>query len=196
MATEINIGAFLGTRAFLNPDKEALYDVASDRRFTFSQLNARANQACAALSALGLARGDRVALLAYNGSEFVECFFGPAKAGLVIMPLNWRLTESFLNGRYPRRLYDAGQAFPIDHPLGAAMLFRREAIEDTGGFDPDYHMYVEEIDWCMRVKHAGWEIYCVPGAEIVHYEGQSTRQVRPQMVVALWRSRFLLFERF
>ncbi len=96
MATEINIGAFLGTRAFLNPGKEALYDVASDRRLTFSQLNTRANQASAALSALGLAKGDRVALLTYNGSEFVECFFGPAKTGLVIMPLNWRLTAEEL----------------------------------------------------------------------------------------------------
>ena len=96
MATEINIGAFLGTRAFLNPGKEALYDVASDRRFTFSELNTRANQASAALSALGLAKGDRVALLTYNGSEFVECFFGPAKTGLVIMPLNWRLTADEL----------------------------------------------------------------------------------------------------
>jgi GT2 family glycosyltransferase len=76
------------------------------------------------------------------------------------------------------------------------MLFRREVIEQTGGFDLAYRMYVEEIDWCMRVKRAGWSIYCVPKAEIVHFEGQSTRQVRPQMIVALWRSRFLLFERF
>jgi GT2 family glycosyltransferase len=111
-------------------------------------------------------------------------------------PLNWRLTDSRLNGRYPRRLYQSGQPFAIDHPLGAAMLFRREVIEQTGGFDPDYRMYVEEIDCCMRIKRAGWAIFCVPSAEVVHFEGQSTRQVRPQMVVALWRSRFLLFDRF
>jgi GT2 family glycosyltransferase len=73
------------------------------------------------------------------------------------------------------------------------MLLRRGAIEQTGGFDLDYQMYVEEIDWCMRIRHAGWEICCVPSAEIVHYEGQSTRQVRPQMIVALWRSRYILF---
>jgi len=111
-------------------------------------------------------------------------------------PLNWRLVESRLNGRYPRRLYASGQPFAIDHPLGAAMLFRRDVVEQTGGFDLDYRMYVEEIDWCMRVKRAGWAVFCVPSAQVVHYEGQSTRQVRPQMVVALWRSRFLLFDRF
>jgi acyl-CoA synthetase (AMP-forming)/AMP-acid ligase II len=96
MATDINIGAFLGTRAFLNPRKEALYDVAGNQRFTFTELNGRANQACAALSALGLGKGDRVALLTYNGHEFIESFFGPAKAGMVIMPLNWRLTAEEL----------------------------------------------------------------------------------------------------
>jgi GT2 family glycosyltransferase len=110
-------------------------------------------------------------------------------------PLNWRLTESRLNGRYTRRAYDRHVPFAIDHPLGAAMLFRREVIAQTGGFDLDYYMYVEEIDWCMRIKRAGWGICCVPGAEIVHYEGQSTRQIRPQMVVALWRSRYTLFRK-
>jgi GT2 family glycosyltransferase len=73
------------------------------------------------------------------------------------------------------------------------MLFRSSVIQETHGFDLDYHMYVEEIDWCIRVKKAGWGIYCVPGAEIVHLEGQSTSQVRPEMIVALWRSRYILF---
>jgi N-acetylglucosaminyl-diphospho-decaprenol L-rhamnosyltransferase len=119
-----------------------------------------------------------------------------AQTWLDFWPINWRLTESSLNGRYGRRLYEGGEPFPIDHPLGAAMLFRRETIQQTGGFDLDYHMYVEEIDLCMRVKRAGWEIYCLPKVEIVHYEGQSTRQVRPQMIVALWRSRYTLFGKY
>ena len=118
-----------------------------------------------------------------------------AQTFLDFWPLNWRLTDSRLNGRYPRQLYEEGQPFSIDHPLGAAMLFRCEAIEQTGGLDLDYRMYVEEIDWCMRVKRAGWQIDCVPEAEIVHYEGQSTRHVRPQMIVALWRSRYILFQK-
>jgi len=97
MATDINIGDALTTRAYLNPAKQALFDVACDQHFTFSELNARANQACHALQAKGLNKGDRVALLAYNGHEFLESFFGPAKAGIVIMPLNWRLTADELS---------------------------------------------------------------------------------------------------
>jgi GT2 family glycosyltransferase len=118
-----------------------------------------------------------------------------AQTVLDFWPINWRLTESWLNGRYARRLYEEGRPFSIDHPLGAAMLCRGEVVAQTGGFDLDYHMYVEEIDWCRRVKDAGWEICCVPSAQVVHYEGQSTRQVRPAMVVALWQSRCIYFRK-
>jgi len=97
MSTDVNIGDALTTRAYLNPRKEALFDVASEQRFTYSELNARANQVSHALQAKGLGKGDRVALLAYNGHEFLESFFGPAKAGVVIMPLNWRLTADELS---------------------------------------------------------------------------------------------------
>jgi len=106
-----------------------------------------------------------------------------------------RLTESRLNGRYPRSLYERGQPFAIDHPLGAAFLVRREAIEQVGLMDERFFMYCEEIDWCMRFKHHGWQVLCVPQARIVHHAGQSTRQFRESMFVALWKSRFLLFEK-
>jgi len=96
MSTEINIGDFLTTRAFLNPRKEALYDVHTDRRVSYRELNERANRCANAMRALGLGKGDRVALIANNGHEFAECFFGPTKTGLVVMPLNWRLTAAEL----------------------------------------------------------------------------------------------------
>jgi O-succinylbenzoate-CoA ligase len=97
MSTDINIGDALTTRAYLNPNKQALYDVATGQRYTFTELNKRANQCCGAIQSLGVAKGDRLALLAHNGHEFVESFFGPAKAGIVIMPLNWRLTSAELS---------------------------------------------------------------------------------------------------
>ena len=97
MSSDINIGDFLTTRAYLNPNKEALYDVVADRRFNYDEINRRANRICNAILSLGLEKGDRVAVLAYNGHQFLESFFGPAKAGLVIMPLNWRLTAEELS---------------------------------------------------------------------------------------------------
>ena len=106
-----------------------------------------------------------------------------------------RCLDSQLNGRYPRILYQAAQPFAIDHPLGAAMMTRAEVIRQVGFMDEGYFMYAEEIDWCMRVKRANWDVYCVPTARIVHHVGASTRQFREDMFVALWRSRFRLFDR-
>jgi len=106
-----------------------------------------------------------------------------------------RLSDSWLNGRYSRKLYAAGLPFEIDHPLGAAMLVRAEAIRQAGLMDEDFYMYCEEVDWCWRIKKAGWKIYCVPQAEIVHYAGQSTRQVKAEMIAALWTSRLRLYRK-
>jgi len=64
----------------------------------------------------------------------------------------------------------------------------------VGSFDERYFMYCEEIDLCWRIRKVGWKIYCVPEAEIVHLVGQSTQQFRDTMFVALWRSRFMMFE--
>jgi N-acetylglucosaminyl-diphospho-decaprenol L-rhamnosyltransferase len=110
-------------------------------------------------------------------------------------PLHHRLLDSRLNGRYPRRYYESGQAFVVDHPLGAALMIRADTLAQVGGFDERFFMYCEEIDLCRRIKAADWEIYCLPQAVIVHLEGRSTRQSRDRMFVALWRSRFLMFEK-
>ncbi|MDY7041309.1 MAG: glycosyltransferase family 2 protein [Chloroflexota bacterium] len=138
------------------------------------------------------------ARLTYADGSFQHSAFGfptLAQVFLDFFPLNWRLLESRLNGRYPRRLYEQGEPFAVDHPLGAALMASREAIAQVGLLDEGFRIYVEEIDWCMRIKRAGWAVYCVPRAEVIHHEAQSTRQVRPQMTVALWRSRFYLFEK-
>lgn len=112
-----------------------------------------------------------------------------------LFPLPGRLYESRLNGRYPRAWYERGEPFPVDHPLGAAMIVRWAAATQAGYFDKDFYMYCEEIDWCMRIKQASWEIYCVPRAEVVHHEGQSASQIREDSFVNLWRSRRRLYDK-
>lgn len=114
---------------------------------------------------------------------------------LDFFPLNHRLINSPLNGRYPKALYEVGEPFPIDHPLGAAMMVRRKAVDQVGPLDEGFFIYCEEIDWCMRMKKMGWEIFCLPQAEIVHYVGKSTGQFREAMYVELHRSRYRLYEK-
>lgn len=107
-----------------------------------------------------------------------------------------RLLDSRLNGRYPRRLYQAGHPFPVDFVLGAALMVRREAIEAVGLLDEGYFMYAEEVDWCWRMQRAGWPLWCVPSAQVIHHGGASARQFRSQAFINLWRSRRRLYRRF
>ncbi len=91
------VGGFLTKRAYRDPEMEALVDVATERRFNYAELNARANAMANAFRQRGVAKGDRVALLLLNGIEFVESFFGLAKLGAVVVPLNWRLVADELS---------------------------------------------------------------------------------------------------
>ncbi len=125
---------------------------------------------------------------AFRFPDLLQVFFD-------FFPINHRLTDSTLNGRYPRSLYAAGDPFDIDFPLGAALMVRREAVQQVGLLDEGFFMYCEEIDWCLRFRRANWRVSCAPKAQIVHYAGQSTRQFRDAMFVTLWRSRFRLFEK-
>ncbi len=117
-------------------------------------------------------------------------FPGLWQLAIELLPLPGRLYESRLNGRYPIEWYERGEPFPIDHPLGAAMMVRAEAIWQAGLLDETYKMYVEEVDWAWRIKQRGWAAYCVPSAHIVHFGGQSTGQIRTESFINLWQSRY------
>jgi GT2 family glycosyltransferase len=57
-------------------------------------------------------------------------------------------------------------------------------------------MYCEEVDWSVRIRRAGWEIYTVPQARITHLEGKSSSQIRPQSIINLWSSRLRLYSKY
>jgi acyl-CoA synthetase (AMP-forming)/AMP-acid ligase II len=89
MRLALNLGEIVAAHARLSPRKIGTRD--SRRALTFAQWNARACKLANALLALGLKKGDRVALLAYNRVEWMEIYIGLAKAGLVAVPVNFRL---------------------------------------------------------------------------------------------------------
>ncbi len=139
------------------------------------------------------------AKLVYGDGRFQSgAFYFPSVMQIAfdLFPLPARLYESRLNGRYPFAWYDAGAGpFPVDFVLGATMLVRAELVEKTGGFNEAFHMYCEEIDWCWRIRQAGWKIVVVPAAEVVHFGGESTRQIPAQSLVNLWGSRAQLYRK-
>lgn len=166
---------------FLNPDTEVLGDApAALQRFLEEHPRA------------GAAGGH---LLNPDLSFQHGCFRFPTLPMTLfdVFPVNHRVLNSRLNGRYPRSQYV--RPFPIDHPLGAAMIVRREVVDRLGGFDEGYFMYCEEVDWCYRMRQAGWEVWYTPAAQIVHHGGASTRQTAGPMLIQLHRSRDRFFRR-
>ncbi len=120
------IGYWLEKRKQLSPLGEALVD--GDRRLTYGELDLRVNRLANGLKSVGINHGDRCAILAYNCTEYIEVIFAAAKLGLILVPLNWRLSPVEL----AFNLSDSGAtALLFDVAFGetAAELKSKTAIE-------------------------------------------------------------------
>jgi hypothetical protein len=100
-------------------------------------------------------------------------------------PLLLFLESTWLQSLAPRRMLRRyyAQDRPddltqdVDWITGAVMLTRRPVVAEVGGMDEGFFMYSEELDWCRRVKAAGWRVVYYPEARVVHHEGKSSEQV-------------------
>jgi N-acetylglucosaminyl-diphospho-decaprenol L-rhamnosyltransferase len=69
--------------------------------------------------------------------------------------------------------FDHESVREAEYLFGACLLVRREAVDSVGGFDEDFFLMSEEVDWCYRFRQAGWKILFFPGAEAYHVVGAS-----------------------
>jgi hypothetical protein len=99
-------------------------------------------------------------------------------------PSPWRIaTEYFFLRKLAPRSHALNALFAeqFDHEsvreaeylFGACLLVRREAVDSVGGFDEDFFLMSEEVDWCYRFRQAGWNVLFYPGAEVFHVVGAS-----------------------
>lgn len=68
--------------------------------------------------------------------------------------------------------WDYNSVKEVDWVSGAALMVRREVIDQVGLLDENFYMYWEDTDWCKRIRDAGWKIYFIPDAEIIHFTGR------------------------
>ncbi len=114
-------------------------------------------------------------------------------------PTPWRLaTEYFflrklaprsraLNAFYAAN-WDHADAREVEWVNGAAMLARRDAVEQVGAVDEGFFMFNEESDWQYRMRSAGWKVWFFPGAEVVHVGGGATKRDWGRMFTTQVRS--------
>ncbi len=134
--------------------------------------------------------------------ESRRAFPTPVVAFYRVVGLSRLFPRSRVFGRYNMTYLPEDEEAEVDALSGSCMLVRRTALRfsrdealqmaaqgidpgllpeaesgrGAGGFDEDFFMYGEDLDWCFRIQEAGWKIFYTPETEIIHYKGESTKK--------------------
>lgn len=139
------------------------------------------------------AGGAGARLLNGDGSLQVSAYPQPA-----LLREFWRmfhLDNIWPYATYPMHSWGIESPRSVDVLMGACLMLRKTTMDEVGLFDEDYFIYSEEVDLCSRIKQAGWSLYWVPDAEVVHYGGQSTQQIAEEMFLQLYKAKILYFRK-
>jgi GT2 family glycosyltransferase len=77
----------------------------------------------------------------------------------------------------------------VDWVMGAALVLRRDALDEVGLFDDEFFLYSEEVDLQFRLRQAGWDVHYFPPATVVHHESQFSADIPERRINEMWRSR-------
>jgi GT2 family glycosyltransferase len=84
----------------------------------------------------------------------------------------------------------------VDQPMGAALMIRRELLEKIGGLDESFGIFFNDVDFCRRVREAGYVNLYYPEAVVAHFVGGSTRKRRAKMIIESHRSMLRYFAKY
>ena len=96
--------------------------------------------------------------------------------------------KSHLFGKYNLTYQNPDQVSIVDAISGSFMMVRSDVVKQTGMLDEQFFMYGEDLDWCFRIRQAGWKIYYVPDTKIVHYKGASTQKAHLDTLLVFYRA--------
>jgi len=161
-ALEIATGKFI---LLINPDVVVSEDTF-DKMISFFEKNPQSG-----LAGCKILNGD--------GSFYLACrrsFPGPWTSFTKLSGLSSLFPKSRIFARYNLTYLDQNETYEVDAISGAFMLMRKEVYEKVGGFDEQFFMYGEDLDLCYRIQKAGYKVFYVHSAQIIHYQGESTKR--------------------
>jgi GT2 family glycosyltransferase len=109
--------------------------------------------------------------------------------------LNKSLLRWLFPKKFPGKERNYSEPIEVDSVIGACMMVRRDTLDQVGLLDEDYFLFLEETDWCYRMKKAGWKIYHVLQAEVYHFQGKSAETVKKRARIEFYRSRYHFFKK-
>ncbi len=91
------------------------------------------------------------------------------------------LLQFLFRRRFPSRRWIGEEPIDVQALVGAAMFVRSEVVVAIGGLSEDYFFFLEETDWCWRMRVAGWRVVHIPAAEVIHLSGGSSKKKNPSL---------------
>jgi GT2 family glycosyltransferase len=111
------------------------------------------------------------------------------------------LGQTFLLDRFFRRLNahlsvkEHNELVDVECLVGCFMMVRHEVVQEVGGFDKNIFMYAEEVDWCKRIKAAGWKIHYYKEARTIHLGGKSSGTRKLSLIIEMYKSRLYYWKK-
>lgn len=97
--------------------------------------------------------------------------------------------------KFPSKRLEYKEPIEVDSCIGACLMVRKEAMDRVGIFDERYFVFMEETDWALSMRNAGWKSFFVPNARIYHLQGQTAgHNVRARIM--FYRSRYTYFKKW
>lgn len=115
--------------------------------------------------------------------------------GLMSELLNKSLLKIIFPQKYPSKRNDYQDPLEVDSVIGAGMMVRTEAMKKVGYLDEDYFFFLEETDWCYRMRQADYGVFHVPQAQIYHLQGASKKKAPALAWIEYYRSCYLFFKK-
>jgi len=109
--------------------------------------------------------------------------------------LNKFLLRAFWPERFPGKEREIREPLEVESVIGAFFLARRSVWDELGGLDERYFFFLEETDFCLRARQAGFSAVHLPQVRVWHGQGQTARRNLAGARIEYWRSRYAYFAR-
>jgi GT2 family glycosyltransferase len=104
--------------------------------------------------------------------------------------------ETIAPWRYPSKRYEHPGPVVVEAVLGACLVVRRAVLDEVGPMPEDYFMFLEETDWCWRIRRAGYKVVHLPDARVIHVHGATSKKRLPaETRIEYHRSLYHFFEK-
>lgn len=137
-------------------------------------------------------------LLNHDGTLQRSCWRGFPSPRTLLIDLfyisKWLPQLSWVQA-FEATLENTDEPVEVDYLLGACLMVRRETLNQTGPLDESFFMFLEETDWCYRIKEHEWRVFWIPEGEIIHYGQQSVSKDPVRFIPMLYRNYCLFYRK-